>query len=204
MEGSEAGLLVAVVDGYRRPELAELNAQALREGRPWLLFRPVGRQVWAGPLFRPGVTGCWECLAYRLRANSPVATYLESRDGRADVEPSPVPDDVAATPATAMIAWGLAANAVASWIVRGELPHLEGKVQTLDPSTWKAESHAMVRLPFCPACGRAGAGGEPAAPADRSWNAGPRIGPATADIGPSRPRSRSRGTAITSARSPAP
>ncbi len=81
-EESEAGLLVAVVDGYRRPELAELNARALREGRPWLLFRPVGRQIWAGPLFRPGVTGCWECLAYRLRTNSPVATYLESRDGR--------------------------------------------------------------------------------------------------------------------------
>src|SRR5262249_55595884 len=59
-----------------------------------------------------------------------------------------------------MIAWGMAANAVANWVVRGELPHLEGKVQTFDPSPCKAESHAMVRLPFCPVCGRADAAGE--------------------------------------------
>ena len=49
--------------------------------------------------------------------------------------------------------WGLAANAVATWIVRGELPALEGKVQTLDLTSWKAESHTLVRLPYCPACG---------------------------------------------------
>ncbi len=96
-----------------------------------------------------------------------------------------VPDDLAATPASAMIAWGLAANAVASWIVQGELPHLEGKVQTLDPSTWKVESHAMVRLPFCPACGRAGAESEPAhrpivlerRPKDRTRDGGHRTVP---------------------------
>jgi oxazoline/thiazoline synthase len=162
VDEAESRLIVAVVDGYRRPELAELNARALRDGRPWLLFRPVGRQVWVGPLFRPGVTGCWECLAHRLRANSPVAAYLESRDGRADGRTEAwVPDDIAATPATTMIAWGMAANAVASWVVRSELPHLEGKVQTFDPSSWKAESHAMVRLPFCPACGETDASGEP-------------------------------------------
>ena len=78
------------------------------------------------------------------------------------------PDDIAATPASLQIAWGLAANAVATWIVRGELPHLEGKVQTLDPTTWKTESHTLVRLPFCPACGAGEAGDEPDRPADRS------------------------------------
>ena len=64
------------------PELAEYNAEALRDGRAWLLARPVGRQIWIGPLFRPGLTGCWECLAHRLRTNSPVATYLAGRNGR--------------------------------------------------------------------------------------------------------------------------
>ena len=128
-----------------------------------MLFRPVGRQIWAGPLFRPGVTACWECLALRLRANSPVATYLESRDGR-DHGPggSGTPEDIAANLASRLAAWGLAAIAVANWIVQGELPSLEGKIQTLDPVTWKAESHAMVRLPFCPACGPAQDEGEPA------------------------------------------
>lgn len=148
------GRIVALVDDYRRPGLAEINKEALERGRPWLLVRPVGRQVWVGPLFRPGVTGCWECLADRLRANSPVDTYLDSLGGHAG-RPRAVfrPFDAAATAASLSVAWGLAAEAITRWIVQGELPEVEGKVQTLDLANWKIESHTMVRLPCCPACG---------------------------------------------------
>jgi ribosomal protein S12 methylthiotransferase accessory factor len=147
---------VVLTDNYLRDELPACNAAALRDGRPWLLAKPTGRQVWVGPLFRPGTTGCWECLAQRLRANSPVATYLQGRNGQAG---APV-HDRACTPATVQVACGLAANAVAAWVVRGQLPELEGKVQTLDVPTWRQQTHALVRLPFCPACGR-GTDGEP-------------------------------------------
>lgn len=152
VEGSAARLVVAAVDGYLHPGLAGLNAEAIRDGRPWLLVRPVGRQIWVGPLFRPGETACWECLAHRLRAHSPVATYLESRGGDG-TGGAGAADDIAATPASLHVAWGLAAEAVAGWIVRGEASHLHGKVLTVDPSTGKSESHTLVRLPFCTACG---------------------------------------------------
>ncbi|MGP0066542.1 MAG: TOMM precursor leader peptide-binding protein [Isosphaeraceae bacterium] len=148
-ESGGVGLGVVLVDGYQRAELAAYNAEALRNGRTWLLLRPVGRQIWIGPLFRPGLTACWECLAHRLRTNSPVATYLAGRNRHV----GPVADDIAASPATILAAMGLAANAVASWIVRGELPDLESQVQTLDLASWKAETHRLVRLPYCPACG---------------------------------------------------
>src|SRR5262249_8414483 len=98
-----------------------------------------------------GKTGCWECLAQRLRAHSPVATYLQERNGHAAVS-----DDLACTPATLQVAAGLAANAVASWVVRGELPELDGKLQALDVPSWRLQAHTLIRLPFCPACGRAG------------------------------------------------
>ncbi len=140
---------VVLTDSYLRGELGACNAEALRSGRPWLLVKPSGRQVWVGPLFRPETTGCWECLAQRLRANSPVATFLQGKNGHAAVV-----NDRACTPATLQVAGGLAANAVASWVVRGELPELDGKVQTLDLPTWRLQSHPLVRLPFCPACGR--------------------------------------------------
>jgi oxazoline/thiazoline synthase len=145
----ESGLGVVLVDNYQRTELAEYNAEALRHGRAWLLGRPVGRQVWIGPLFRPGVTACWECLAQRLRTNGPVATYLADRSGG----PAATAAEMAASPATLQAALGFTANAVATWIVLGELPALEGKVQTLDLISWKAEAHKLVRLPYCPACG---------------------------------------------------
>lgn len=140
---------VLLTDCYRRNELRAVNAEALRAGRPWMLVKPVGRQVWIGPLFQPGSTGCWECLAHRLRSNSPVVNYLEGRNGHA----VSVVTDRAATPATMQVAWGLAANAVASWVVHGVLPELDGRIQTFDIPTWRLQTHTLVRLPFCLACG---------------------------------------------------
>jgi oxazoline/thiazoline synthase len=140
---------VVLTDSEWRAELQTCNAAALRDGRPWLLVKPVGRQLWFGPLFRPGITGCWECLAQRLRANAPVAACLQERNGHA----GPVVRDRAASPATLQAAWGLAANAIAAWVVRGEAPELEGKLQTLDVPTWRMQTHTLIRLPFCPACG---------------------------------------------------
>src|SRR5262249_56862643 len=82
-------------------------------------------------------------------ANSPVANYLQGRNGHAGA----VVNDRACTPATLQVAGGLAANAVASWVVRGELPELDGKLQTLDVPSWRLQTHSLIKLPFCPACG---------------------------------------------------
>jgi ribosomal protein S12 methylthiotransferase accessory factor len=76
--------------------------------------------------------------------------YLQGRNGHA----AAVVEDRACTPATLQVAAGLAANAVASWVVRGELPELDDTVQTLDMPSWRVQTHRLVRLPFCPACGR--------------------------------------------------
>ncbi len=146
---SEGTADVVLTDSYLRSDLRTCNVEALRDGKPWLLVKPAGRQVWIGPLFRPGKTGCWECLAQRLQANSPVETYLQRRNGHVNS----VVHDCACTPATLQVAWGLAANTIASWVVRGELPELDGKVQTLDVPTWQLQTHVLIRLPFCSACG---------------------------------------------------
>ncbi len=146
---------VILTDSYLRPEIEDCNAAALSSGRPWLLVRPLGRQVWIGPLFRPGTTGCWRCLTQRLRANTPISSYLEGRQGHAAIA-----EDRAATPATVRVAQAFAANAVAAWIVHGELPELDGKLQTYDVVSWKLQTHTLARLPFCPACGQATRGNE--------------------------------------------
>jgi len=157
----EGRLGVVPVDSYLREDLGTYNAEALREGRPWLLVRPVGSQVWVGPLFRPGVTGCWECLAQRLRANCPVESYLEGRRGQTGVAAA----DPACSPATLAVAWGLAAHAVATWIATGAHPELEGKIRTVDVRSLQSQAHAVVRLPYCPACGSRKVGdGSPSAP----------------------------------------
>ena len=146
----EPRLTVVVTDSYLCRALRAVNEAALRAGRPWLLVKPVGCQVWVGPLFLPGKTGCWVCLAERMRANAPVLSYLDAKNGS-------ITADRVQTPATLQVAWGLAATAVQSWIGRGELPALLGKIQTLDVTSGQTHSHTLVRLPSCPACGDPGA-----------------------------------------------
>jgi ribosomal protein S12 methylthiotransferase accessory factor len=146
----QGDLTVVATDGYLRSGLRECNREALAGGRPWLLVKPVGRQVWLGPLFRPGQTGCWECLAERMRANSPVIGYLEERNGQSGLTSV----DRCRAPSMTQTGWGLAATAVSTWVAAGELPHLEGKVQTLDTLTGQVQTHTLVRQSACPACGQ--------------------------------------------------
>ncbi|MGH2588326.1 MAG: TOMM precursor leader peptide-binding protein, partial [Dehalococcoidia bacterium] len=76
-------LTVAVTDDPLDEGLAVLNVAALDAGRPWLLLKPSDTVPWVGPLFRPGVTGCWECLAHRVRLNRAAESFLHSRRGGA-------------------------------------------------------------------------------------------------------------------------
>jgi ribosomal protein S12 methylthiotransferase accessory factor len=141
-------LLVVVAGTCLHPGLAQVNDQALATGRPWLLVKPGGPEVWLGPLFRPGETGCWNCLAERLRSHRAVETYLHDRQSLAQ----PLVDDSAGTSATRQVAFGLIAGAIAGWIARGDAPELAGKIRTFDQIIWQTKSHTLVRLPFCRAC----------------------------------------------------
>ena len=145
----EGQLDVVVTDHYLRRELEVCNREALSSGRPWLLLKPVGCVIWVGPLFVPGKTGCWECLAQRMRANYPIMGYLDSIFEDRTL-PAPNSGRSAATLSTA---WGLGAQAVASWIIHhGDVPHLEGKIQTHDLVTWQIQSHSLLRQGPCVAC----------------------------------------------------
>jgi oxazoline/thiazoline synthase len=114
----EPALTVVVTNSYLRNELRACNEEALRDGRPWMLVKPTGAQVWIGPLFLPSKTGCWECLAERLRANSPVAGYLEEVLGHTGAAVA----DRCYTQASLQVGYGLAATAIASWVVAEVTP----------------------------------------------------------------------------------
>lgn len=147
----EGDLNVVVVDHYLHRELEAINKAALAEGKPWLLIKPTGVEIWIGPVFIPGQTACWECLATRIRANNPVLSMLE---GFADADGVPAAD-FATTPANTSIAWGLTANAIAGWVAGGgEMESLEGRIQSFDTISNQAETHELLKQPACPACGK--------------------------------------------------
>lgn len=142
-------LAVVLTDDYLRSGLEAFNRESLVESRPWLLVKPVGSEIWVGPFFRPRRTGCWECLAQRLRANRGAAIFVQDLRGRAN----PISIARAFTTGTVQIASHVAATEVAKWIARGESSELEGKLLTLDVRSWQTQTHTLIRLPHCPACG---------------------------------------------------
>ncbi|MDQ6774434.1 MAG: TOMM precursor leader peptide-binding protein [Candidatus Dormibacteraeota bacterium] len=150
--GADGELAVVVSDDYLQEGLAEFNSESLAAGRPWLLLKPVGLQVWIGPLFRPGSTGCWECLAQRLRGNRQVETYLQQQQRRA----APFPVSRVVIGGAAEAALRLAAIQIAI-VLGGAAGGLgEGEMVTLEVDSLETKQHRLVRRPQCPCCGDPG------------------------------------------------
>lgn len=145
-----AALTIALTDDYLQPALADHNAAALASGTPWLIARPVGTVLWLGPVFVPGETGCWQCLAQRLAANRQSLGYLQNRLESA----APVVTAGARLPLTMAIGAQMAALEAAKWLA-GLRPD-KTAVLTLDLLGTTTEQHVLVRRPQCPACGDPG------------------------------------------------
>ncbi|WP_437678785.1 TOMM precursor leader peptide-binding protein [Sorangium sp. So ce131] len=146
--GDDASMHVVVVDDYLDPSLHRFNRRALDQGLSWTLVKPVGMEVWLGPVFRPGSGPCWACMAHRLRINRPVEVYLERHATQRRLPPRTQPEVQSSAQAGA----NLAALAIARWIVSGGAERLDDVI-TVDLLRLSTEAHALVRYPQCPACG---------------------------------------------------
>jgi len=142
-------LLVVVVDDYLHPGLAEINRACLEERVPWLLAKPGGGVIWVGPVFQPGSTGCWSCLANRLAANRQAGTYLQDRLG-----PSAVRPPRAELAATLQLAASLIGLEAAAFVARATAH--PAVVRTIETPVLAVEHHQLVRRPQCPDCGDPG------------------------------------------------
>jgi ribosomal protein S12 methylthiotransferase accessory factor len=148
VDEGEATLTLVLVDDYLRTPLAELNQEALRTGRPWLLCKPMGKVSWLGPHFTPGQTACWECLAQRLRANRPIESFVHrGRPGLPPLRPAR-----AALESTLLATAHLLASQVARHLVTGD-NGLAHTLVTLDTKSLSTQRHTVTRRPQCPACG---------------------------------------------------
>ena len=147
--GEEGDLEIVLTDDYLQEGLATFNQKALKSKRPWMLVKPGGTVIWIGPIFTPGKTGCWECLAQRLRTNRPVESYIQRNKGIS----TPFPASLAALPSTWQTGLNLAATEIIKWIVQGENKQLEAILVTLDTSLLKTENHSLVQRPQCLCCG---------------------------------------------------
>ena len=147
--GDIADIEIVLTDDYLHEDLKTFNEEALRLSRSWMLVKPSGTIVWIGPIFVPQQTGCWHCLAQRLRNNRLVERYLEKRGNIS----SPLPPVLGFTSSSWQTALGMAATEIFKWIVRGENELLAGRLITHDLLALKTQSHTLVKRPQCYGCG---------------------------------------------------
>ncbi len=145
----EGDIDVVLVDDYLQEGLDAYNQQALKSKRSWMLVKPVGTIVWIGPIFHSGKTGCWECLAQRLRNNRPVESFIQKRKNISTILIPPL----GSSASTWQTAIGMTATEVFKWIVQAENKRLEGTLVSHDTLCLETQNHILVKRPQCPSCG---------------------------------------------------
>lgn len=137
----DADFHLVVTPDALHPDLRAWNRARLADGRAWMLLRPAGAALWVGPIFEPGRTACWECMAHRLRGHREVEMSVgHLAPARARV------------PASEHAAAGLAALEILRYLGTGQAAAL-GALVTYEVAGAVSQWHEVTRLPYCPACG---------------------------------------------------
>jgi len=141
---SGASPTVVIVDDYLDPSLDRFNAEALADSLTWYPAKLAGSAIWLGPLIRPGITACWQCLAVPLRRNRAGHEFVRRRTGKT---------------------WHPPANPMAAWLDAGarrlriELDRAVSvdsgcdPLVVFDPIAGTRVEHVVRRRSQCPVCG---------------------------------------------------
>lgn len=148
---SDVGLTVVLCDDYLDPNLVVIDAAQRATGAPWLLAKPVGAQLWLGPVFRPDESACWHCMAIRLWGNRHAEACAQVKLGRSGPAPKPCPT----MPVLLMTALHLVALEAAKWLAGHRYPG-QNRVWTLDTISMAGQRHELRARPQCPSCGDPG------------------------------------------------
>lgn len=165
----EADFTVALVDDYLDPGLADFNRAQLKAKAEWALVQPTGMFPLVGPIFTPGRSACWNCLADRMKWNRQVKAFLSRKDAK-PVAVSPLERSLLGEAGV-----GLAAAEIAKAIASGFRTDLVDHIVSLDMMGSAVERHYTPRRPQCAVCGEP-AGRDPnRAPAPIRLRAGGRV-----------------------------
>jgi ribosomal protein S12 methylthiotransferase accessory factor len=140
-------LIIALVGDYLESQLAEFNRRRLEDRQEWLLVQPSGVFPLVGPIFSPGKSACWTCLADRMNWNRQVKAFLGRKEARC-VAVSPL----GAQP-LGLSGVGLAAAEIGKAIASGFRTDLRHHIVSLDMMGSTVARHYVPARPQCPSCG---------------------------------------------------
>jgi ribosomal protein S12 methylthiotransferase accessory factor len=146
---STADLTVTLVNDYFEEQLENLNCRHLSDRTAWLLVQPSGIFPLVGPVFRPDQSGCWTCLADRMKRNREVKAMLERKQARCIVV-SPL-----AKGPVGQSGIQFTALEIAKAIATSFRTDLRDHIISLDLLGSTIAKHYVAARPQCPSCGQA-------------------------------------------------
>jgi oxazoline/thiazoline synthase len=144
----KADLAVTLVNDYLDRKLAEVNRQHMSDRTPWLIAQPSGIFPLVGPVFTPGHSACWVCLADRMARNREVKALLDRKQAHR-VATSPL-----ARHPLGQSAIELAAVEIARAIATEFRTDLSNHIVSLDLLGSSVVKHFVAQRPQCPVCGK--------------------------------------------------
>ncbi|OZM71932.1 hypothetical protein CFN78_17445 [Amycolatopsis antarctica] len=147
----DARVSVVLCDDYLDPRLAEIDTAHRAAGRPWLLAKPVGAQVWIGPMFQQEGAGCWHCLSHRLWEHRNAEACVQAALGHV----GPAPRPAISVPSLTSGAAHLIALEASKWLA-GHRYRGQRCVWTLDTLDLNGQLHELRARPQCSECGDPG------------------------------------------------
>jgi ribosomal protein S12 methylthiotransferase accessory factor len=131
----DAAFRIVVARDYLDEGLADIDDECYAAGTGWMLVRPFGRRHWIGPLFTPGKTVCWHCLAWWLTINGWSASAVVA--------------ELAALTETTLRLAGVEA---AKWLLTGRNGTIEGRMREFDTGSLEFTDHRAIPRPGCARC----------------------------------------------------
>lgn len=152
--GKDGHLNIVLTNSYLEPELSSLNKKYLSLQQPWLLAKPIGKEIWLGPLFHPGQTGCWDCLQVRIKNLQPLHELTSNKlTSNSEGVRAPLASEDTTAPTVQSFALRLLTVEVMKWFGLQNNHSLSGVIQSYNTTTHKARKHILTRRPQCPSCG---------------------------------------------------
>jgi oxazoline/thiazoline synthase len=144
---SEADFTVVLVDDYLDPRLADFNRAQVSAKAEWAIVQPTGMFPLVGPIFTPGKSACWNCLADRMKWNRQVKAFLDRKQAK------PVVVSSLGRSLLGQAGIGLAAAEIAKAIASGFRTDLVDHIVSLDMMGSAVQRHYTPRRPQCQVCG---------------------------------------------------
>jgi len=145
-------VVVAAYDQHHAYQLNQLNREAIRLDKTWLLVRGMnGMTASVGPLFVGRETGCFHCLTSRLKSTMDHAGLYDSYENYLLENQTASRGEGAPIAAYDLVA-NLAVLEVMKFRTKWAVPATYGNIINFDLYDVQTTTHPFLRTPVCPVC----------------------------------------------------